>query len=57
MSKDCGIEADSVANVCYQAYEKNLANKNKLAKNEWTNLAAIVLVNSDLKTSIQIDIN
>lgn len=44
------INADFLAKLCFDSYEKNIYAKNKLNKNEWTNLAAIVQVNNDFKS-------
>lgn len=36
------FDPDKIASVCYEHYEKSISSKSKPAKNEWTNLAAIV---------------
>ena len=52
MSDIAEIDVDILTNVCFKAYEKNISIKSKLGKNEWTNFAAIVLVNINLKGKI-----
>ena len=49
VNNDLEIDADELTNVCFKAYEKNIENKNKLGKNEWTNVAAIVLFDNNRK--------
>ena len=43
--------ADRIANACFQMYEKTLLAKNKLADNEWTNMAAIVALDPSIYSS------
>ena len=35
-------QADNVAKICFEFYQKNLVTKSKPKENEWTNLAAIL---------------
>lgn len=48
------IDADFLAKLCFDSYEKNIYAKNKLNKNEWTNLAAIVQLNNDFKSKFML---
>ncbi len=50
MSVNTEIDADFLSKLCFDFYEKNIYAKNKLNKNEWTNLAAIVSINNSLKS-------
>jgi hypothetical protein len=40
------LNADFIAKICFDFYDKNLITKSKPKENEWTNLAAILMKGS-----------
>lgn len=46
------MDANRIAKFCFDFYKKNIPNKSKPSKNEWTTLASIVCIkeNNDLQS-------
>jgi hypothetical protein len=45
---DYDLNVDKIAQICFDFYDKNLSNMNRLSNKEWTNLAAILVIDKNI---------